>query len=348
MSSITVQRRSLMFLLHRRPHYKHAHCESSPSWVPDSSSSSSSSSSSVRSTAYPWRGWIPHDAFDSRKRSNFLNDFLRASRVKEHYLARIRANSLHLSLIESLREMSKSYDKPRNEIRSEAGYTSYNTHQEIATLKRVPKTETAPTHPPNESHSVSNSLLHPSSFDSDIPPEFGASPSCEPAGQIVKIADKLKSSPKPISEVAQITTVDTKLSTKTQPSFLSQSQNEKVQKIDSAESITDIRVSDMEKLSPADLIASLRYYDRKRGSLPDEEPLSAADVAFLESRAREKPSDSHFAWKKAGIALSSVIAGAYIIGVGNKLLFVPPETTAASEMLSAVRRSRANKTEIIY
>ncbi|KAK6521958.1 hypothetical protein TWF281_002531 [Arthrobotrys megalospora] len=113
------------------------------------------------------------------------------------------------------------------------------------------------------------------------------------------------------------------------------------------------------KLSPADLIASLRYYDRKRGFLPDEEPLSAEDIAALESsrikltQARRSISQSKHSetisesstWKagikKIGLTLSSVVAGAYILGIGTKLLSVQPESTAAAELLSAVQRSKS-------
>ncbi|EPS37430.1 hypothetical protein H072_8864 [Dactylellina haptotyla CBS 200.50] len=116
----------------------------------------------------------------------------------------------------------------------------------------------------------------------------------------------------------------------------------------------------VQRLSPADLIASLRYYDTKRGSLPDEEPLSAEDIAFLKS-TRVKQTGAKEAttsnsrmlvedyqaeptWKskakKVGAIISSIVVGTYIIGVGNKLFFTQPESMAAAEMLSAVRRSR--------
>ncbi|KAF3922796.1 hypothetical protein AA313_de0207517 [Arthrobotrys entomopaga] len=128
---------------------------------------------------------------------------------------------------------------------------------------------------------------------------------------------------------------------------------------------SDVISNSPPKLSPADLIASLRYYDRKRGLLPDEEPLSAEDIALLESskikataskettipRSKFPAEDDRvrLEWmskvKRVVFALSSIVAGAYIIGIGNKLLFVQPESTAAAEMLSAVRRSREKKPE---
>ncbi|RVD90026.1 uncharacterized protein DFL_001009 [Arthrobotrys flagrans] len=112
------------------------------------------------------------------------------------------------------------------------------------------------------------------------------------------------------------------------------------------------------KLSPADLIASLRYYDRRRGTLPDEEPLSPEDVAVLESSrtkltkgrksiSRSETSSDHSnrksSFKRIGLAVSSVVVGAYIFGIGTKLLSVQPESTAAAEFLSAVQRSKVTK-----
>ncbi|KAF3205047.1 hypothetical protein TWF679_009478 [Orbilia oligospora] len=112
------------------------------------------------------------------------------------------------------------------------------------------------------------------------------------------------------------------------------------------------------KLSPADLIASLRYYDRQRGTLPDEEPLSSEDVAVLES-ARTKlksglKSTSQYEttseyptkrlnFKRMGIAASSIVVGVYIFGVGTKLVSVQPESTAAVELLSAAQRSKPTR-----
>ncbi|KAK6353258.1 hypothetical protein TWF696_005235 [Orbilia brochopaga] len=109
---------------------------------------------------------------------------------------------------------------------------------------------------------------------------------------------------------------------------------------------------DPPKLSPADLIASLRYYDRRRGTLPDEEPLSAQDIAILEALRKADESTSENArprstWssraKKAGLVISSVVLGTYVVGVGNKLLSPQPDSSAAAEMLTAVQRSRAAK-----
>ncbi|KAF3921744.1 hypothetical protein ABW21_db0209284 [Orbilia brochopaga] len=109
---------------------------------------------------------------------------------------------------------------------------------------------------------------------------------------------------------------------------------------------------DPPKMSPADLIASLRYYDRRRGTLPDEEPLSAQDIAILEAfrKADEGTSDNARAksnWsskaKTAGLVVSSVVLGTYVVGVGNKLLTPQPDSSAAAEMLTAVQRSRVAK-----
>ncbi|KAK6341789.1 hypothetical protein TWF730_001281 [Orbilia blumenaviensis] len=112
------------------------------------------------------------------------------------------------------------------------------------------------------------------------------------------------------------------------------------------------------KLSPADLIASLRYYDRRRGALPDEEPLSAEDIAALESSRTKSNMDKKpisqsgnstdsstrkSSFKRVGLAVSSVVVGAYVFGVGTKLFSVKPESTAATELLSAVQRSKASK-----
>ncbi|KAK6496502.1 hypothetical protein TWF481_002518 [Arthrobotrys musiformis] len=109
------------------------------------------------------------------------------------------------------------------------------------------------------------------------------------------------------------------------------------------------------ELSPADLIASLRYYDRRRGALPDEEPLSPEDVAALESsrtkltkgKSHSETSSDHSAgkssFKKIGLAVSSIVLSAYVFGVGAKLLSIQPESTAATELLSAVQRSKVAK-----
>ncbi|KAF3152099.1 hypothetical protein TWF225_006346 [Orbilia oligospora] len=121
---------------------------------------------------------------------------------------------------------------------------------------------------------------------------------------------------------------------------------------------TTANVGKPSKLSPADLIASLRYYDRQRGTLPDEEPLSSEDVAVLES-ARTKlksglKSTSQYEttteystkwlnFKRIGIAASSFVVGVYIFGVGTKLVSVQPESTAAVELLSAVQRSKPTR-----
>ncbi|KAK6331053.1 hypothetical protein TWF718_003243 [Orbilia javanica] len=115
------------------------------------------------------------------------------------------------------------------------------------------------------------------------------------------------------------------------------------------------------KLSPADLIASLRYYDRRRGTLPDEEPLSPEDIAVLESsrtkltkgrrpvsqsEASSKNPTKKTGFKRIGLAISSVVVGGYIFGVGTKLLSVQPESTAATELLSAVQRSKVAKARV--
>ncbi|KAF3941323.1 hypothetical protein ABW19_dt0202681 [Dactylella cylindrospora] len=115
------------------------------------------------------------------------------------------------------------------------------------------------------------------------------------------------------------------------------------------------------KLSPADLIASLRYYDRNRGRLPDEEPLSTQDIAFLEAtrdklakelEARLKRGSSANAdstpgkksrTKQIGIAIGSAVIATYVVGVGSKLFSAQSDSTAAAELLSAVQRSRETK-----
>ncbi|KAK6502143.1 hypothetical protein TWF506_002743 [Arthrobotrys conoides] len=121
---------------------------------------------------------------------------------------------------------------------------------------------------------------------------------------------------------------------------------------------TAANVGEASKLSPADLIASLRYYDRERGTLPDEEPLSAEDVAALESsrdklkkgsrltsQAEASPdySTRKTRFKRIGLVISSAVVGVYIFGVGTKLLSVQPESATAAEILSAVQGSKLRK-----
>ncbi|KAF3183205.1 hypothetical protein TWF225_006346 [Orbilia oligospora] len=336
-------RRSLVFFVHHRSVLQQCHL---PPGSPDQSRNSTRNPNSdyiARSRPYTpsiaIKDWFH---INSEKKYNNRHHKIRNDDFNWSYKTRGTTQkfvSIHKSLFKTLDIMSKPYAYARivKPARPTTVKSTFENQSEFGAT--TPSTSHSPVSP-GTLRQINNTRVAPNTFETTSTPEV-----CE-------LAELQQQTVQPAPGGTGTFGIDETASP------VARSNISSLEKRSKTLQATTANVGKPSKLSPADLIASLRYYDRQRGTLPDEEPLSSEDVAVLES-ARTKlksglKSTSQYEttteystkwlnFKRIGIAASSFVVGVYIFGVGTKLVSVQPESTAAVELLSAVQRSKPTR-----